>query len=550
MIRLNNIHITIESGKEELENKICKTLKIGKEDLLSYEIVRCSIDARKKPEIYYSYIIDVNVKNEKKVMQKHKNNIHINLYPKKVYQYPNPGEEQLTHRPIVVGFGPAGIFAALALCENGFKPIIIERGERVDEREAKVHTFWESGILDKESNVSFGEGGAGTFSDGKLNTLVKDDRGRNTKVLQTFVDFGADKEILYSSKPHIGTDMLKEIIKNIREHIISLGGEFYFSHKLEHIKQREGKLQSIEVMDIVTGELRKFLTDILVLAIGHSARDTFDSLYDDKLFMKPKSFAMGVRIQHSQEMIDKALYGEKHTLLPVSSYKLTYQSSLSRGVYSFCMCPGGYVVDSSTEDNHLVVNGMSYHKRDSGIANSAIIVTVREEDFIENLAKYTDCDTLTEKDKTFAGIYMQRDLEKKAYTIGEGKIPVQLYGDFEAGKESVSYGEIVPCFRGRTKFARVDSILPDYMKESIIEAMPKFDKQVKGFYHKDAVIAGIESRTSSPIRIERDESMQANIKGVYPCGEGAGYAGGITSAAMDGLKVAESIIAKYERQGI
>lgn len=550
MIRLNNINIRIEAGRDELENKIQKTLKIAKEDLVSYEIVRQSIDARKKPEIYYSYILDVHIKNEKKVMQKHKNNIHINLYQKKVYQYPKSGTEKLNHRPIVIGFGPAGIFAALSLCENGFCPIIIERGERVDEREAKVHTFWKDGTLDKESNVSFGEGGAGTFSDGKLNTLVKDENGRNTKVLQTFVDFGADREILYSSKPHIGTDMLKGVIKNIRQYIINQGGEFYFSHRLEHIIHQNGSLQSIAVRDMHSGELKSFLTDSLVLAIGHSARDTFENLYDDKLLMKPKSFAMGVRIQHSQEMIDEAQYGEKHRQLPTSSYKLTYQSSLSRGVYSFCMCPGGYVVDASSEEQHLVVNGMSYHGRDSGIANSAIIVTVREEDFIDALLQQKQPDAISEKDKIFAGIYMQRDLEKKAYELGEGRIPVQLYGDFEAGRESVAYGNITPCFKGRTAFARVDTILPDYIKESIIEAMPKFDRQIRGFYDKDAVIAGVESRTSSPIRIERDESMQANIKGIYPCGEGAGYAGGITSAAMDGLKVAESIIAKYERQRI
>ncbi len=535
MLRINPINISVHHNKAELIKKMAHILKVNTSEISSYNIVRRSIDARKKNNILYSYIVDVKVQREDRVLKNNKKNKFLSKSSKMLYKIPNEGEEELKNRPVIVGFGPAGIFAGLLLAKNGYKPLIIERGEDVDKRSITVEEFWNKGILKKESNVSFGEGGAGTFSDGKLNTMVKDKIGRNTFVLETLVEFGANPEILFDYKAHIGTDKLKDIVKNIRNEIIDLGGEVCFETKLTDIDISDDKIVSITVNDD-----KKIPCSVLILAIGHSARDTFELLYNKKLNMKAKSFAMGVRVQHSQNMIDVSQFGEDEAdFLSPATYKLTAKSNDNRGVYSFCMCPGGYVIDASTCDGMKVVNGMSYNDRDSANANSAIIVQVDEKD----LYKETNDDT------ALAGIKFQEKFEKIAYEVGKGKIPVQLLGDFNDNNVSSNYGKVKPCFKGDTLFCDLNEVLPEYISKSIKETFSVFDRKIKGFADKDTILAGIESRTSSPINIVRDENLLSNIFGIYPCGEGAGYAGGITSAAMDGLKVAEEIIAKYKKIG-
>lgn len=527
MIQINNLSVSVYKSEEDLEKKIAKELKVNKEEIINFDILKKSIDARKKDDVRYVYSLAVNVKDEKKLLKKFASDINISKYEESTYVLPKQGVISLKERPVIAGFGPAGIFAAYALAKSGFRPIVIERGEDVDKRTVSVDKFWEYNELNTESNVSFGEGGAGTFSDGKLNTMVKDRSGRNNEVLRTLVHFGAPRCILTDSKPHIGTDLLKGIIKNIREEIIRLGGDVRFSTKLEDINFQDNHLKSIKLSDRDT-----INCEVLALAVGHSARDTFKLLYDRNIKIEPKSFAIGLRVQHPQNMINVSQYGkEAADILPTASYKLTAKSSSARGVYSFCMCPGGYVVNASTEKEKLAINGMSYHDRESDSANSAIIVTVDPGDFNDNTP--------------LSGMYFQQELESICYKAGDSLIPVQLLGDFIKGKESSGFGETVPCFKGRYRFCRLDKILPEFIVTALKEAFISFDKKIKGFAREDAILAAIESRTSSPIRIVRDENLESSIKGIYPCGEGAGYAGGISSAAMDGLKVAESIISKY-----
>ena len=377
-----------------------------------------------------------------------------------------------------------------------------------------------------DSNVQFGEGGAGTFSDGKLNTLVKDPAMRNKKVLELFVEFGADPSILYKNKPHIGTDVLSRIVKNMREEIIGLGGEVRFESCVTDLLLEKGQLKGVEING---GETLQ--TQILILAIGHSARDTFSMLANRQIPMEQKSFAVGVRIQHPQEQINQAQYGDAATLLGPADYKLTHQCLNGRGVYSFCMCPGGYVVNASSEEGRLAVNGMSYHDRGGKNANSALIVTVTPQDY--------------PGDGPLAGVEFQRRLEEKAFQWGKGRIPVQLYGDFKEGRKTQKWGQVEPAFCGETEMADLNQILPDFICRSLTEGVEAFEKKIKGFSRPDAILAGVESRTSSPVRIPRNKDMESQIKGIYPCGEGAGYAGGITSAAMDGLKAAETIARRY-----
>lgn len=526
MIKINQLKLSIEHSKESLEDKIAKTLKIPKEQILHYDIAKRSIDARKKNEILYIYSIEVEVANEKKIVDRCKNQ-NVVLTKKTVYQTIKDGTQSMKHRPVVVGTGPAGIFCALKLAEDGFKPIVIERGEDVDKRVETVNTFWKENKLNNESNVQFGEGGAGTFSDGKLNTLVKDVTGRNTEVLRMFVEHGAPTEILYLNKPHIGTDRLRGVVKAMRNRIIQLGGEVRFETKLTDIQFEKEQVTSIEVNGKET-----ILCDVLVLAIGHSARDTFEMLYTKKFDIKSKPFAIGVRMEHPQEIISKSQYGDSYTKLPAADYKVTHQTSNGRGVYSFCMCPGGFVVNASSESDRLVVNGMSNYDRDEKNANSAIIVTVNPEDFDE--------------DSPLAGMEFQRKWERLAYEEGKGKVPVQLFGDFEANKPSTKLGSMTPNLKGEYTLGNVRNCLPDYVCESIIEGVHAFDKKIRGFSKADAIMLGVETRTSSPIKMIRNEAFEANIAGVYPCGEGAGYAGGITSAAMDGIKVYEMIVHKYK----
>lgn len=531
MLSLSNINLNILHTKKDLEKKVCKLLNISDKELLSYKIKRQSIDARNKQDILYNYTLILELKNEEKILKANKKNINLTKIEEIEYSIKASGNIVLEKRPVIVGFGPAGIFAALSLAIAGFRPIVIEQGEDVDTRTRTVEEFWNNGILKENSNVSFGEGGAGTFSDGKLNTLVKDKTGRNTFVLETLVRHGADENILYNFKPHIGTDKLKEVVKSIRNEIISLGGEVFFNTKMTDIIIENDRLKAIKV------NTNKIIdTDIAIFCTGHSARDTFKILRLKNIEMEAKNFAMGLRIIHSQEMIDKSSYGLKYYKeLSPANYKLTYTSSSGRGVYSFCMCPGGYVVNSSSSKGELVVNGMSYNNRGSDTANSAIIVTVTKEDFYKESGE-TDI---------FAGLKFQEMLEKRAYNIANGKIPIQLYKDFENNKVSVKLGVVSPNIKGEFSFENLNEILPEYITSSIKEAIKEFDKKIKGFADDDAILVGVETRTSSPIKIFRNEEFEANIKGIYPCGEGAGYAGGITSAAMDGLKVAEFINKKY-----
>lgn len=524
VIKIRQIKISI-TDKIDLIEKVSKKLKIKKEEILDLKIVKRSIDAREKPNLYYIYEVDVKVSNEDKILKRNIKNVS---YTEEIhYQIPNCGNKELMSRPIIVGSGPAGLFSALLLAEKGYNPLIIERGDKIEDRVNKVENFWETNKLDENSNVQFGEGGAGTFSDGKLNTLVKDKEKRGEKVFTTFIKHGADESILYDNKPHIGTNLLRKVITNLRNEIISLGGEFRYNSILTDIIYEQNKVKSIIIND-----KEKIDCDVLVLAIGHSARDTFEMLYKNNIQMKAKPFAIGVRVQHKQDIISKNQYGDKFKLLPPASYKLTYKSKNNRGVYSFCMCPGGYVVNASSENNKLVINGMSNHERESENANSAIIVTISPDDFGHH---------------PLDGIKFQRDLETKAFKIGNGNIPTQTLKDFYENKKTTKLGDIKPIFKGNYTLTNLNEILPSYVCSSLKEAFPYFETKIKGFLDPDTIISAIESRTSSPIRIERDEEYQSNIKGIYPTGEGSGYAGGITTSAIDGIKVAEQIIKTYKK---
>ena len=528
MIRVRQVKIKVDDySYDKLINKCIRILKIDKSDIISFNIYKRSIDARSKPIIYYSFIVDIKLKNETRVLNyKNKDILYVSDDILK-YNFIPKGNNILNNRPIVVGFGPCGMILSYMLASYGYKPLILERGSDIDTRCTDVLEFWNNNKLNINSNVSFGEGGAGTFSDGKLNTLVKDKNNYQRKVFEIFVENGAPKEILYESKPHIGTDILKNMVKNIRSKIIDMGGSILFNSTLTDINIKDNKLESIVIndKDIIN-------CDVLVLSIGHSARDTFRMLYNKKIKMESKPFAVGIRIQHPQEMINNSQYGiDKHNILPNSSYKLTYKSSNGKGVYTFCMCPGGYVVNASSEKNKLCINGMSNYNRDSGNANSAVIVTVDSNDYGNDILD---------------GVKFQEDLEFKAYKAGNGYIPISLYKDYKNNTISKSFGKILPIFKGNYKFANINSILPNNINKSIIEGIEYFGTKIKGFDRDDAIIAGVEARTSSPIKIIRDDNGESNIKGIYPAGEGAGYAGGITTSAIDGIITFEKICNMYK----
>lgn len=587
MLRVNQVKVKPGHSDADLKRSTANVLRIPEENIITLKIIRQSIDARKKPLINYSYSVDVTVKEEEKILRRFKGKENqVCRSQQQAYRFPKPGKSILKNPIVIVGTGPAGLFCGYFLALHGYRPILLERGKCVEERRRDVQAFWETGQLNPDSNVQFGEGGAGTFSDGKLNTLVKDKDGRNRIVLETFVKFGAKERICYEAKPHIGTDVLCDVVKRIRDEMIRLGGRVRFESQVTEIELEQGHVTGV----VVNGEER-IACGQLVLAIGHSARDTFAMLHKKQIPMEAKAFAVGLRVEHPQSMINESQYGMPEPgSLEAAPYKVAAKAKNGRGVYSFCMCPGGYVVNASSENGHTAVNGMSYSGRDGKNANSAIIVTVTPEDF--------------GAEGPLAGIAFQRRLEQQAYEIGGGKIPVQRYVDFKrqvlCGSPNIcgslnvcdspnicsslnicgslnmenSIGEdavgeepslaehsaktlsvpsenttaeasFLPQSKGQYQWADVSKILPAECNTAIVEGMEAFSAQIKGFNRPDACLSGVESRTSSPVRILRDDSLQSSVRGLYPCGEGAGYAGGIVSAAMDGIRVAEQIAAEF-----
>ena len=541
MIKVSDIKLPVEADRSALIKKAAAEAGIRPEDIKELKILRRSLDARKKPDLFYIYSVLLETDKEKQLMSRAKKSRgrsrHNNIMFTKEESYciPSSGDEPLSERPVIIGSGPAGLFAAYVLALSGYKPLILERGADALTRCARVEHFWATGELDTGTNVQFGEGGAGTFSDGKLNTSVKDPGCRAQFMKETFVAFGADESILYEQKPHVGTDVLTKVLVRMREHLISLGAEYRFLSQVTDLEIEHGELTAVYV-----NGTERIPTRVCVLAPGHSARDTFRMLSDRGLIMEPKAFAAGVRIEHPQDMIDLSQYGRaSDPLLGPAPYKLTHQAADGRGVYSFCMCPGGYVVNASSEKGLLAVNGMSYFKRDSANANSAILVTVTPEDFMP--------DKPQDLPDALAGTAFQADLERKAFMAAGGKIPQQLYADFLKGTASSSYGDVRTRVRGEAAFADLTSILPEFMARDIGEGISAFGRKIRGFDRPDAILSGVESRSSSPVRIVRDEKYVSNIDGIYPCGEGCGYAGGITSASMDGMRCAEAIIKRFRK---
>ncbi len=530
-----------------LIKKAAGLLRVKDKEIGSLRIVKHSIDARKKPQIFHIYVVDVSVggRSDREVLKKVRDK-NVSLAEEKKYSFWSnvakaSGREQATpcisaKNVLVIGMGPAGLFCAYELSKNGFKVTVIERGADVDKRQALVEKFWETGELDKETNVQFGEGGAGTFSDGKLNTVVKDKEGRLSEVLSVFIEHGAPERIGYEAKPHIGTDILRNVVKNMRNTIIENGGEVVFE-----CRAKELLIDNSCCIRGVKTNKGEFEADAVVLAIGHSARDTFYMLKDNGVEMQPKPFAVGFRVEHPQSLINRSQYGsESPEGLPAAPYKLTATTSSGRGVYSFCMCPGGYVVNASSEEGMLAVNGMSYSGRDGKNANSAIIITIDPGDF--------------GSEDVLSGVEFQRGLERKAYELAGGRIPVEYYGDFKRAVAGVSDScdaacdkenaslQFEPQMKGGYEFADVHTILPGELNTAFVEGMESFGRMIRGYNVDHALVSGVESRTSSPVRILRGELGESvNIKGLYPCGEGAGYAGGIMSAAMDGIRIAEMI---------
>ncbi|NDY83727.1 NAD(P)/FAD-dependent oxidoreductase [Orrella sp. NBD-18] len=534
MIHITELRLPVHHSPEELKQAIIQRLNLRSGDLLSFIVFKRSYDARKNSALSFIYTVDVEVKNEQDILRKFSHDAHVKPSPDTEYHFVANASQVKNFssklRPVVIGFGPCGIFAALTLAQMGFKPLVLERGKAVRERTQDTWGLWRKNKLNPESNVQFGEGGAGTFSDGKLYSQIKDPKFYGRKVIQEFVKAGAPEEITYVAKPHIGTFRLVGVVEKMRQEIIDLGGEIRFSQKVTGFDIENHQIQAIRLEN---GET--IFTDHVVLALGHSARDTFKVLHDAGVYMEAKPFSVGFRIEHPQSMIDRARLGPHagNELIGAADYKLVHHASNGRTVYSFCMCPGGTVVAATSEPNRVVTNGMSQYSRNERNANAGIVVGITPEDYPGG---------------PLAGIEFQRALESRAFVLGGGtyEAPGQLVGDFLKGKPSTQIASVIPSYKPGVHLTDLATSLPDYAIQAIREAIPAFEKKIKGFSMPDAVLTGVETRTSSPLRIKRSENYQSvNIKGLYPAGEGAGYAGGIMSAGVDGIRVAEAVALDY-----
>lgn len=529
MIHITELRLPVDHPPEALETAIIQRLGIVAQDLQGFEIFKRSYDARKNSTLSFIYTVDANVKNEKKVLDQFKGDLHISPTPDTSYHFVAKASAQTPAsglRPIVIGFGPCGIFTALLLAQMGLKPLVLERGKAVRERTQDTWGLWRKNVLNPESNVQFGEGGAGTFSDGKLYSQIKDPKFYGRKVIREFIKAGAPEEIEYVAKPHIGTFRLVGVVEKMRQEIISLGGEIRFSQKVVGFEIDQQQIRGVKLEN---GE--QIEADHVVLALGHSARDTFKVLHEAGVFMEAKPFSVGFRIEHPQSLIDRARLGPHagNKLIGAADYKLVHHAANGRAVYSFCMCPGGTVVAATSEANRVVTNGMSQYSRNERNANAGIVVGITPEDYPGG---------------PLAGIEFQRALESKAFELGGNtyEAPGQLVGDFLVGRASSALGSVTPSYKPGVHLTDLAPSLPGYAIEAIREAIPAFEKKIKGFSMHDAVLTGVETRTSSPLRITRGENFQSvNIKGLYPAGEGAGYAGGILSAGVDGIRVAEAV---------
>ncbi len=530
MLRLTEVRLSLDHSKTELKAVILRILGIPELELRGYHIRRRGYDARKSGEIVFVYTLDIEAKDETVLLERFRHSRHVTRAPDETYRYPVQAPADIKARPVVIGTGPCGIFAGLSLARMGFKPIILERGKAVRQRAQDVWSFWRQRQFDPASNVQFGEGGAGTFSDGKLHTGIKDRGHHIRRILQDFVDGGAPGEIIYISKPHIGTLRLVKVVENLRHQILELGGEIRFESHVSDFIIEDGAVRGLT---LASGE--HITSDHIILAVGHSARDTFEALYRRGVHIESKPFSIGFRIEHPQKMIDICRLGPRaeHPALGAADYKLVHHCKNGRTVYSFCMCPGGQVVAANSETGQVVTNGMSHYSRNEHNANAGIVVGITPQDFDSN--------------HPLAGMALQRRLEKKAFQLGGANYnaPAQLVGDFLSGRPSTQYGSVIPSYTPGVTLTDLNEVLPDYAIAAIREAIPAFDKTLKGFAMYDAVLTAVETRTSSPIRITRNESFESvNTKGLYPVGEGAGFAGGIISAAVDGMKVAEAVAGK------